>query len=236
MRLLLFPVRLLIMVLTRCSLPDSKVFCTTNPDSPYHWLYTDYITNKNLLDSSYVKTWKFLIEDNPHLSKEYIDQMKQVNSKSSAHYRRNILGEWAMAEGRVYEYFNEDNIITFDEVPDSVDRLDIGCDYGVSAPNCFLVVATVFNETGNYYYVLDEVYYDPEVKGYSQTDSERIKDVLSLRDKWDFPEDDGVLYLPHDATSLKEEANKHYNELKMVVEPFKPGYLRMYQCYTGFNF
>ena len=83
---------------------------------------------------------------------------------------------------------------------------------------------------------MDEVYYDPEVKGYSQTDSERIKDVLSLRDKWDFPEDDGVLYLPHDATSLKEEANKHYNELKMVVEPFKPGYLRMYQCYTGFNF
>ena len=40
-----------------------------------------------------------------------------------------------MAEGRIYEYFNEDNII--DEVPDSVDRLDIGCDYGVSAPNCF---------------------------------------------------------------------------------------------------
>ena len=52
------------MVLTRCSLPGSKVFCTTNPDSPYHWLYTDYITNEPLLESGYVKTWKFLIEDN----------------------------------------------------------------------------------------------------------------------------------------------------------------------------
>ncbi|MCQ2738578.1 MAG: PBSX family phage terminase large subunit, partial [archaeon] len=136
------------MVLTRCSLPNSKVFCTTNPDSPYHWLYTDYITNSSLLESGYVKTWKFLIEDNPHLSKEYINQMKHINSKSSAHYKRNILGEWAMAEGRVYEYFNEDNIISSSNIPARFDRLDIGCDYGVSAPNCFILIGTVFNETG----------------------------------------------------------------------------------------
>ena len=146
--------------------------------------------------------------------------MKHVNSKSSVHYQRNILGEWAMAEGKIYEYFNEDNIITYSDIPTHFDRLDIGCDYGVSDPNCFILVGTVFNETGNYFYCLDEIYYDPEVKGYSQTDSERVKDLINLKNKWNIKK--GVVYLPHDAASLKEEANRHYHELKMVVEPFKP--------------
>lgn len=216
------------MLLTRCSLPDSKIFCTTNPDSPYHWLYTDYIDNSSL-DEKYIKCWKFLIEDNPNLSEKYIETMKQLNSHSSAHYKRYILGEWVAAEGRIYEGFTEENIIKVNDLPDDFDRVDVGCDYGVSAPNCFLLVGVKFYEEGNKYYVLDEVYFDPERKGYSQTDSERVDDVLQLLDDYGLlnsQDRKSVIYIPHDAASLKEELyrrNKNKEgKLMFLTTTFKP--------------
>lgn len=124
---------------------SSKIFVTPDPDSRYHWLYTDYISNERI-GEKYLKTWKFEITYNPYLSKKYVDSQKQLNGRSFAHYWRNILGEWVMAEGRVYEHFNEDNIIhDFKYLPEHFDALDIDTDYGVTNANCFVFVGTVFN-------------------------------------------------------------------------------------------
>ena len=45
-----------VMLLSRLSEPDAKLFATTNPDSPNHWLMTNYIqrANEENLDSSVI--------------------------------------------------------------------------------------------------------------------------------------------------------------------------------------
>jgi PBSX family phage terminase large subunit len=70
------------MAITRCSVDGAQMFWTMNPESPYHFIYTDYITNQELLDSGTVKTWHFNLEDNLHLSPKYVEELKRVNRKS----------------------------------------------------------------------------------------------------------------------------------------------------------
>ena len=69
------------MAITRCSVDGAQMFWTMNPESPYHFIYTDYITNQELLDSGTVKTWHFTLEDNLHLSKRYIEELKKSKPK-----------------------------------------------------------------------------------------------------------------------------------------------------------
>ena len=54
------------MAVTRCSLEGSKIFWSTNPDSPYHPIYVDYVNNKDLLQQGIVKVFHFTLDDNPN--------------------------------------------------------------------------------------------------------------------------------------------------------------------------
>ena len=83
-----------------------------NPESPYHFIYTDYINNKELLNEGIVKVWHFNLDDNLHLSEKYKEELKRVNRKSKVSYKRNILGEWVIAEGK--------NEVTLREAEDRV--------------------------------------------------------------------------------------------------------------------
>lgn len=58
------------MLLSRCLMGGARIFGTTNPDSPYHWLKRDYLT-----DNPDVKSWQFTLKDNPELTqweKDYL--------------------------------------------------------------------------------------------------------------------------------------------------------------------
>ena len=55
------------MAINRCSLPGAKIFWTMNPDSPYHYIFTEYINNSELKKKGIVKVWHFTLEDNPNL-------------------------------------------------------------------------------------------------------------------------------------------------------------------------
>ena len=74
------------MAISRCSDVGAKMFWNTNPDSPYHYLFTNYINNHDLLKAGTVKTWKFLLDDNPNLPLEYVEELKRVNQKSEVFY------------------------------------------------------------------------------------------------------------------------------------------------------
>ena len=41
------------MLISRCAMKGAKIFATTNPDSPYHWLKKDYLD-----ENPDVKSWK----------------------------------------------------------------------------------------------------------------------------------------------------------------------------------
>ena len=207
------------MAITRCSVDGAKMFWTMNPESPYHFIYTDYITNQDLLDAGTVKCWHFNLNDNLHLSQHYIEELKRVNRKSQVNYKRNILGEWVIAEGAIYDAFDE-KLHVFSDDP-KVDEINICCDYGVSTVTTFGVMGIQKDlKNGNSYYLLDETYYDATVKGVAQSDSDRVNDLVMLQDKWQLDRRN-TIYLPHDAASLKAECRKD-PRIRMKVRTYAP--------------
>lgn len=89
------------MLLSRLSPKGAKLFATTNPDNPNHWLMKQYIERSNELDMLYLK---FSIEDNCFLDPDYIASLKR--EYSGVFYERFILGNWVVAEGLVYPMFD----------------------------------------------------------------------------------------------------------------------------------
>jgi PBSX family phage terminase large subunit len=204
------------MCISRCSLPDSKIFWTLNPDTPYHYLYKEYITNDELKEKGIVKVWHFNLDDNIHLTEEYKDNLKELYSASEVQYKRYILGLWVIAEGIIYTGFNtKDNV--FREVPERIDEINISSDYGVSHATVFSVIGIQYNETGNKYYLLEESYHSGDESGIYQTDSERVEDILRLQNKYN----PRTLFLSHDASSLMVECQKD-SRITMELIKYSP--------------
>lgn len=127
--LTLFSEEFFVMLLSRLSEDGAKLFATTNPDDPNHWVKRDYLDNKavDLL------SLKFRLEDNVFLPKKYVEQLK--NEFSGVFYNRFILGEWTCAEGRIYDGFGKNNIISLGELRERTAKNPIvtsviGVDYG----------------------------------------------------------------------------------------------------------
>jgi len=114
------------MLLSRLSMPGAKMFGSTNPDTPGHWLNVKYLKRGNELDL-YQK--KFLIDDNPYLDPEYIANLKK--EYTGVFYKRFILGEWVVADGLCYEQFaNNPEKWLRDEAEDGIQFISIGVDFG----------------------------------------------------------------------------------------------------------
>jgi PBSX family phage terminase large subunit len=116
------------MLLSRLSEENAKLFATTNPDSPNHWLKVGYIDRENELDLLLVQ---FLIDDNTTLSPQYVEEIKKENQ--GVFYDRFILGKWVLAEGIVYPMFDKAKNVV-DTVADRYDEYYISIDYGTINP------------------------------------------------------------------------------------------------------
>lgn len=100
--LTLFPEDFFAMLLSRLSVDGAKLFGTTNPDAPSHWLKKKYIDRADVLD---LLEMFFSIDDNTFLSKEFIENQKKEHT--GVFYQRFILGLWVVAEGAIYRIFAE---------------------------------------------------------------------------------------------------------------------------------
>lgn len=155
--LTLFGEEFFVMLLSRLSEQGAKLFATTNPDTPTHWVKRDYLDNPavDLLSI------KFTLEDNVFLPKSYVSALKA--EFCGVFYDRFILGKWVAAEGRVYDGFSSENIITSQQLSQRLaeNRLIttvIGVDYGGNgSASAFVHVG--FDAGFKNMYVLSE-YYD----------------------------------------------------------------------------
>ena len=206
------------MAMSRCSLSGAQIFLTMNPDSPYHYIYKQYINNQELRKKGIVKVWHFTLEDNLNLAPEYVDNLKSLYSASKLQYDRYILGRWVIAEGAIYDKFVESEN-TFRYRP-KIHDINICCDYGVSTVTTFGVMGIHRDPEGNSYYLLEETYYDAEVVGVAQSDDERVDDIVELQDRYKL-DSNNTLYLPHDAASLKTACEKD-SRVKMRIETYTP--------------
>lgn len=177
----LYPQSVFNQLMARLSVEGAKCFCNCNPDSPYHWFYTDYIINDEIKDK---KVWKFLMEDNLSLSKSYVESLKQMYR--GVWYERMILGNWVAAEGRVYDMFEpQDHIcdtqyeLSKSGVHENAIRWLVGCDYGTSTVMTWGLYAKL--PDGRIFKVR-EYYYDASKKKVQKTDAEFVAEFESWLD------------------------------------------------------
>lgn len=112
------------MLLSRLSTDGAKLFATTNPDNPNHWLKTEII-DKPGIDLYYKR---FLLDDNTTLSPDYVRNLKL--EYDGVYYQRFILGEWVAAEGAIYRLFADDPKRFIGQPPEKLFGVWIGMDFG----------------------------------------------------------------------------------------------------------
>lgn len=134
----------------RCSPDGARVVCDTNPDIPTHYLKKKYIDNPN--HSKAIRSNHFRIDDNTFLSKTYVQNLKETEP-AGMFYDRAIEGEWAAAEGIVYQDFDQKTmIIPRSQIPNNL-TIICGVDWGYEHKGC-IVVAGVDDKKR--YYILEE--------------------------------------------------------------------------------
>lgn len=155
------------MLLSRLSVPGAKLFGTTNPDSPKHWLNLNYIERADKLD---IYLQQFYIDDNPFLDPDYVNALKA--EFTGVYYDRFIRGLWVIAEGVIYKMFadNPDSyIVRGPQYPDG--QFYVSIDYGTVNP--FSMGLWCVN--GKKAVRLKEWYWDSKKQRSQMTDEEYYK-------------------------------------------------------------
>ena len=144
----------------RCSVTGSRLWFNCNPAGPTHWFYREWIQKageKNCL-------WlHFTMEDNPSLSPEIRQRYQRLYT--GVFYRRFILGEWAQAEGRVYDFFQPDMV---GKVPECCEQWYVSCDYGTVNPTSM----GLWGRSGGVWYRVKEFYFSSRQANRQMTDEE----------------------------------------------------------------
>lgn len=163
------------MLVSRLSEPGSRLYATTNPDVPTHWVKTEIIDNPRIRrDLEYIHC---TMDDNPSLTSAYKDRMRRAYRGSF--YRRFIEGLWVTAAGAVYGDYLNDRIL-FEEVPYMAANHShahiIGIDYGTVNP----FVALEGLDDGETLWITRELYYDSSLEQQQKTDEE----YLLMLERW----------------------------------------------------
>lgn len=149
--------------LGRLSVEGAKLYGTTNPDNPAHWLRQEYLLDPDLN----LRSWHFTIDDNVHhLGREFVENLK--TEYKGLWYKRFILGLWVQAEGAIYEMFDEARHVV-DELPPIARVLATGIDYGTTNP--FAAVTLALTADGRLCFTR-EYRHDPRKARKQLTDAE----------------------------------------------------------------
>lgn len=159
------------MLQSRCSVANAQILATGNPEGPFHWVKKEYIDN-NDID---IKHFRFVLEDNPSLDEKYKENIKK--EYTGVWYKRLILGEWAAADGLIYDCFNENHLYESDTFNPSY--YIAGIDYGTSNATCCLLAA-IYPKGFTKVRIVKEYYYDSRVTGRGKTDSELANDIYPM--------------------------------------------------------
>lgn len=194
----LAPQPFFVMLLSRLSAPGAKLFGTTNPDSPRHWLKVDYLDNPTL--DIYLR--KFLLDDNTTLPPEYVENLKL--EYTGVFYRRFILGDWVAAEGAIYPMFEVKRHVS-EAVPD-VRMTWIAADIGHTNPTAFLRLGA---GTDGRIWVMDEYYHQVGISSAAKSPRQYARDMIEFAQRMPM-QPDGVIVDPAAEgfiLQLKEDSN-----------------------------
>jgi PBSX family phage terminase large subunit len=194
---------------SRCSVTGSKYWFNCNPAGPFHWFKKEWLDNKK----KSIFHLHFTMEDNLSLDPKVKERYYRMYS--GVFFKRFILGLWVMAEGIVYDMFEEDVHIV-DELPDTFDRLFVGGDFGMGNPTTFVLVG----QKGPDFYVIREYYHASGQKKGEEEEAVQVRQKTVGQYARDFQRFLGedrveVVYLDPSATALIRELRAMgYNNIK----------------------
>lgn len=154
------------MTLSRLSVSGAVMLATTNPDSPNNYVFTDIIENEDISR----KCWKFLLDDNTFLPKEYIENIKK--EYTGVFFERYILGNWVIAEGLVYPDY--DNTVKTE--PREYTEYAVSMDYGTQNPTVMLL----WGRHGGTWYAVREYEHSGRETNIQKTDAEYYAELEKL--------------------------------------------------------
>ncbi len=157
--------------IARCSIEGAKMWFNCNPESPEHWFYKEWISKTEERNALYLH---FLMKDNPSLSSETLK--RYMSMYTGSFHRRFVEGLWTVAEGRVYDFF--DDTMVCENPPSECSEYVISCDYGTVNPASF----GLWGKWEGTWYRLTEFYHNSRTKGFQMTDSEYAKALIALAD------------------------------------------------------
>lgn len=153
----------------RCSVEGSRMWFNCNPAGPSHWFYRQWILEAEERNALHLH---FTMEDNPSLSEGIRRRYQRLYS--GVFYRRFILGQWAQAEGRVYDFFEPEMVKT---APDGTyEKWYISCDYGTVNPTSM----GLWGLCGGVWYRVKEFYFNSRTQMRQMTDGEYAQALEKL--------------------------------------------------------
>lgn len=163
----LFPQSFTDQMIGRCSVEGSKMFMNCNPQGPYHYFKTEYIDKAKEKNILYLH---FTMEDNLTLSEKVKERYRRMFS--GVFFKRYILGLWVMAEGLIFDMFNEarHKIAT---IKRNYTEYYVSIDYGTQNP-------TTFGLWGKYkgkWIKVKEYYHSGRGEGKQKTDEEYYQEL-----------------------------------------------------------
>lgn len=153
----------------RCSVTGSRLWFNCNPAGPGHWFYQTWILGAEKRNCLRLH---FTMEDNPSLTESIRQRYQRLYT--GVFYRRFILGQWAQAEGRVYDFFGPDMV---KPVPAGTwEKWYISCDYGTVNPTSM----GLWGLQKGIWYRVKEFYFDSRAKMRQMTDEEYAEELRKL--------------------------------------------------------
>lgn len=194
-------------LLGRMSVRGAKMFCSTNPDNPAHWLKTKFLDRLDKLTDW--KSWHFNIDDNPSLTESYKNSIK--TEFTGLWYKRFIQGLWVAAEGAVFDSWDEDkHVVPWLDLPPMQNLIAIGVDYGTSNATAAILIGMGVDGV---MYCVDEWSWDAKQTQHNLTNAELAEQLISWSQETHTPDGSGgqpkFTVVDPSALSFRTELSAH---------------------------
>lgn len=217
----------------RCSIEGSKIFGTTNPDNPNHWARKEYLQRPR---EQRLRSWHFVMDDNPGLTDAY--KARQKAAHRGLFYKRNVLGLWVMAEGAIYDMFDEQRHVV-DTLPE-MRHYWLGVDYGTVNPFSAVLLGLGVDDR---LYVCAEYRHDSRQAQRQMTDAQYSTavrawlDDLGIVPEWTFIDPSAASFMRQMWTDghpgLRKGKNEVSDGIRSVASALAAGLLYVHESCVG---
>jgi PBSX family phage terminase large subunit len=197
----LYPQEVIQMIDSRLSCPWSKGFGSMNPTYPQHiikqWIDAGINGDKNYY------SLHFTLDDNPYIN---IDYKERIAKSTGIFHRRNYLGEWCLAEGAIFDFFDH-KLFVRKTPPRCAEYYIAGIDVGTSNAFACLIVGVStgrYDQQGHCMWVENEYFWDAKRIGKAKTNLEYATEIQEFT----APYGCKAIYIDPSAAAMKEDLRR----------------------------